>query len=94
MATDVAVSVFTRHDGRVWGKSHQLQPMQEAFLWARIKPAIIHPCRSRSRRGRSSFRCMGPGDTSASGVSSRSLVQDATMRVTILIQLTLLWHTG
>jgi integrase len=32
--------VFTRHDGRVWGKSHQLRPMQEASLRAKIKPAI------------------------------------------------------
>jgi integrase len=32
--------VFTRDDGGVWGKSHQLRPMQEASQRAKIKPAI------------------------------------------------------
>jgi integrase len=32
--------VFTRHDGAVWGKSHQLRPMQEVSVRAKIKPAI------------------------------------------------------
>jgi len=32
--------VFTRDDGGIWGKSHQLRPMQEASHRAKIKPAI------------------------------------------------------
>jgi integrase len=32
--------VVTRHDGGVWGKSHQLRPMREASLQAKIKPGI------------------------------------------------------
>jgi integrase len=32
--------IFIRHDGGVWGKSHQLRPMVEACRWAKIKPAV------------------------------------------------------
>ena len=32
--------IFTRADGRVWGKSHQLRPMAEACRRAKIKPEI------------------------------------------------------
>jgi integrase len=32
--------IFTRHDGGMWGKSHQLRPMLEACQLARIKPAV------------------------------------------------------
>jgi integrase len=32
--------VFVRHDGGVWGKSHQLRPMLEACKRAKINPAI------------------------------------------------------
>jgi len=32
--------IFTRTDGGVWGKSHQLRPMLEACRRAKIKPAI------------------------------------------------------
>jgi integrase len=32
--------IFTRRDGRTWGKSHQLRPMLEACERAKIKPAI------------------------------------------------------
>ena len=32
--------IFARHDGGVWGKSHQLRPMLEACERAKIKPAI------------------------------------------------------
>jgi integrase len=35
-----AASIFTREDGGVWGKSHQLRPMQEACKRANIKPEI------------------------------------------------------
>jgi integrase len=33
-------AIFTRHDGGVWGKSHQLRPMVQACQRAKIKPAI------------------------------------------------------
>ena len=32
--------IFTRADGGVWGKSHQLRPMREACRRAKIKPEI------------------------------------------------------
>jgi integrase len=32
--------IFTRADGEVWGKSHQLRPMLDASHRAKIKPAI------------------------------------------------------
>jgi integrase len=32
--------IFSRANGRVWGKSHQLRPMREACWRARIKPEI------------------------------------------------------
>ena len=32
--------IFTRTDGRVWGRSHQLRPMREACRRAKIKPEI------------------------------------------------------
>ena len=32
--------VFVRHDGGVWGKSHQLRPMLEACKRAKVHPAI------------------------------------------------------
>jgi integrase len=32
--------IFTRADGGVWGKSHQLRPMLEAYRRAKIKPEI------------------------------------------------------
>jgi len=32
--------VFTRQDGGVWSKSHQLRPMLEACTSAKIKPAV------------------------------------------------------
>jgi integrase len=32
--------IFTRADGEVWGKSHQLRPMLEASHRAKIKPVI------------------------------------------------------
>jgi integrase len=32
--------IFVRHDGGMWGKSHQLRPMLEACQRAKIKPAI------------------------------------------------------
>jgi integrase len=32
--------IFTRHDGGVWGKSHQLRPMMDASARAKIRPAV------------------------------------------------------
>ena len=32
--------IFTRSDGGLWGKSHQLRPMVEASKQANIKPAV------------------------------------------------------
>jgi integrase len=32
--------IFTRHDGGVWGKSHQMRPMLEACERAKVEPAI------------------------------------------------------
>ena len=32
--------IFTRADGGVWGRSHQLRPMREACRKAKIKPEI------------------------------------------------------
>lgn len=32
--------IFTRADGGVWGKSHQLRPMMEASKRAKITPAV------------------------------------------------------
>jgi integrase len=32
--------IFTRRDGGMWGKSHQLRPMLEACKRAKINPAI------------------------------------------------------
>ncbi len=33
---------MAREDGAAWGSSHQLRPMKEACLGARIKPAGFH----------------------------------------------------
>ena len=39
-ARQASDQIFTRADGGLWGKSHQMRPMLEACQRAKIKPAI------------------------------------------------------